>query len=65
VFLHDTWPRDENDTDPQMGGGVWRLAEELTTSRELETFTWPRFPGLTAVRRRGEGLGRGHLRERS
>jgi methyltransferase family protein len=64
VFMHDTWPRDERDATDEFCGGVWKLAEELSESAEVESFTWPAFPGLTVVRRRGEGLGRGHLRER-
>ena len=63
VFLHDTWPRDEQDATTEFSGTVWRLAEEIAATPELESFTWPAFPGLTAVRRRGEGMGRGHLRE--
>jgi Methyltransferase domain len=64
IFLHDTWPRDEEDAQADFCGEVWRLADELARAPRLESFTWPAFPGLTAVRRRGEGLGRGHLRER-
>jgi hypothetical protein len=64
IFLHDTWPRDEQDATPEFCGDVWRLADEIAQADSLESFTWPAFPGLTAVRRRGEGLGRGNLRER-
>ncbi len=64
LFLHDTWPRDRADASSDFCGSVWKLAEELARSSEVESFTWPAFPGLTAVRRRGEGLGHGHLRER-
>ena len=60
IFLHDTWPRTEQDTDC---GTVWQLADEIAGRPELESFTWPFFPGLTAVRRRGEGVGAGHVRE--
>jgi hypothetical protein len=63
IFLHDTWPRDENDTTPGIGGEVWKLSEELIGSPQLESYTWPRFPGLTIIRRRGEGIGPRRLRE--
>ena len=55
IFLHDTWPRREEDTVAERCGTVLRLAEEIARSDSLESFTWPGFPGLTAVRRRGEG----------
>lgn len=56
VFLHDTWPRTEADAGPDRCGTVWRLAEEIAARADLESYTWPRYPGLTVVRRRGEGF---------
>jgi hypothetical protein len=62
VFLHDTWPRDEEDTTPLRCGTVWKLAEELAQSPRFESFTWPGTPGLTIVRRRGEARDRSQIR---
>jgi methyltransferase family protein len=63
IFLHDTWPVSEDHTrPPTLCGTVWKLAEELRESAELESFTWAGFPGLTIVRRRGEGRERSQLR---
>jgi hypothetical protein len=55
VFLHDTWPTAEEHLRSNACGTVWLLAEEIAARPDLESFTWPGFPGLTAVRRRGEG----------
>jgi hypothetical protein len=63
IFLHDTWPRHEYDARPTHSGTVWKLAEELRQCADLESFTWAGSPGLTIVRRRGEGRERSELRD--
>jgi capsular polysaccharide biosynthesis protein len=55
IFLHDTWPRGQDDTVPERCGTVWQLAEEIRSRPGLESFSWPGFPGLTIVRREAEG----------
>ncbi|MEX2211570.1 MAG: class I SAM-dependent methyltransferase [Gaiellaceae bacterium] len=54
VFLHDTWPTDADHFSPASCGTVCELLDDLRAMPELEVFTWPGYPGLTAVRRRDE-----------
>jgi hypothetical protein len=63
IFLHDTWPRHEYDARPEHSGTVWKLAEEVRESPGFESFTWAGTPGLTIVRRRGEGRESSELRD--
>jgi glycosyltransferase involved in cell wall biosynthesis len=60
IFLHDTWPTNPGETSPHLCGTVCQLLPEISERPELESFTWAGYPGLTAVRRRGDARDRPH-----
>lgn len=58
IFLHDTYPASEKDTDPGLCGDGWRTAERLhlEPSTDIEIVTLPFSPGLSIIRKRSRHL---------
>lgn len=49
IALHDGWPL--HPASLHLTGDVWKIRKACEADPDLETFTFPRFPGITLVRK--------------